>query len=61
MKGNISLEISENGGFIIRSVKQLPSLDGSRINGSVNRVYTATGVEEALQIIREQLQSLMEA
>jgi hypothetical protein len=62
---NIEVELSENGGFIIRSSKPetviTQSLVGDRsIPTTRNRLkqtmYTATSIDEVLQIIREQLE-----
>jgi hypothetical protein len=65
-KGNVEIELSNNGGYIIKSTTQeiipvnniqvKPIINNSR---SKQQLFTASGLEEALQIAREQLQSFI--
>ena len=65
-KGNIEIELSNNGGYIIKSTKQevvttrsFPKADERTSTVHKQQLFTASGLEEALQIAREQLQSFI--
>lgn len=65
-KGNIEIEPSENGGYIIKVTSQemipvsdlkiQPVMNASR---SKQQLFTATTIDEAMIIVREQLEKII--
>jgi hypothetical protein len=65
-KGNIEIELSENGGFIIKvstqeiipvgEVQIKPVMNASRTR---QQLFTATTMDEAMIVVREQLEKMM--
>jgi hypothetical protein len=65
-KGNVEIELSSNGGYIIKSttqeviaVKEIQIKSVMNTTRNKQQLFIAGGLEEALQIAREQLQSFI--
>lgn len=65
-KGNIEIEPSENGGFIIKvSTQEIITAGEMQIKPVMNssrtrqQLFTATAMDEAMIIVREQLEKMM--
>jgi hypothetical protein len=65
-KGNVEIELSNNGGYIIKFTSQevipvndlkiQPVMNASRVK---QQLFTATTIDEAMIIVREQLEKIV--
>jgi hypothetical protein len=54
MKNEVDIALSDNGGFVISTTKVKTGA------ATVQSIFTATNIEDAIRIVREQLALLLE-